>query len=161
LRVKIGGHDHAQALHPAHCSLLTLLAGCTTNGGGSQASLRDEVPPVVVEFTITPPANGWRAGACRVTLRATDNRRVKSVVVQLAGPNAGSDPVDLLLVAGSRDRFEGDVPVPANSSSGGKENKYSVTGWVIDVDGNTAAVAESLTFTVPPPPQPPAAPGTW
>ncbi len=137
---------------------LTLaLAGCQSNGGGAAFTEQDLVPPVVSGFTITAPAGGWRAGACRVSLHATDNQQVTSVVARLSGPNAPTDPTALALVSGTADQYQGDVPVPANINSDGSPVTYYVTAWAIDNAGNSTSVENSLSFTVPAPeaPQPP------
>jgi len=138
-----------------------LLAGCHSSGGGAPFTEEDRVAPVVSDFTVEPPANGWRAGACRVTLRASDNQQVAGVVARLSGPNAPSDPTALALVAGTRDQYQGDVPVPANTNSNGVANNYFLTAWAQDNVGNSTSVAESVTFTVPAPEGPHPPPTDW
>lgn len=145
----------------AACLLAVGLGGCSTSGGGAQYDQGDVTPPTVGDFAISPPNGGWRAGPCQVTLRADDNVKVASVIARIAGPGAGSDPIALTLETGTKDLYQGNIPVPANTNSDGTTNTYSITAWAIDAAGNSTAVDQSLTFTVPPADVPSPPPSAW
>jgi len=131
--------------------LVALLMGCSSSGGGAPYTPRDNEYPVVSEFSITPPNNGWRAGACQIQLRATDNVAVASVVARINGPDSSGDAVPLSLTPGSGGLYQGSGTVPANSNSNGQVNTYYVTAWAQDKAGNSTPVASSLTLSVPAP----------
>jgi hypothetical protein len=120
----------------------------------------DPEMPMVSEFALTPPADGWRGGTCYVRLMATDNVKVKDVTARLTGPGAPTDAVVLSLVSGTVQYYQGSVTVPANTNADGKDNTYYVTAWAKDDAGNTTSVEQSLSFTVPGAETPPGPP-TW
>ncbi len=116
---------------------------------------------MVSDFAITPPNNGWRAGLCQITLTATDNKAVTSVVARISGTGASADPITLSEVANAPHHYQGSGKVPANTNSDGKANSYSVTAWAVDDAGNSTTVAQSLSFTIPAVEAPQAPPSDW
>ncbi len=136
-----------------------VIAGCSSSGGGAPYTPRDRTAPAVGEFTLVPPDHGWRGGACGVTATATDNVGVTSVVARISGPGASGDAFQLMVTAPGR--YQGDVPVPANTNNTGQANTYYITVWAWDAEGNSGSALESLPVTVPAPEAPLPPPVAW
>ncbi len=141
---------------------LCLLCGCSSSGGGAAYTAPNTTPPTVSDFAITAPQNGWQAGNCIIQLRATDKAGVATVTATVSGPNINGGSVPMQLVSGSGNLYQGSVAVPSNVSATGITNTYFVTAWATDTAGNSTSVAQSLSFSIPPPQDAPVAPpSSW
>lgn len=130
-------------------SIVAILAGCSSSGGGAPFTPRDLTAPTITDFTLTPPASGWRAGACRVNVSAADNVGVTGVIARISGPGATTDAIPIPPAGNSR--YAGDVPVPPNTNSDGTANTYFITVWAQDAEGNNGSSDKSLSVVVPAP----------
>ncbi|HOF88062.1 MAG TPA: hypothetical protein PLZ36_08180, partial [Armatimonadota bacterium] len=77
----------------------------------------------------------------------------------ISGPGASGDAFPL--AATTPGRYQGEVPVPANTNSTGAAQTYYITVWAWDAEGNSGAARESLPVTVPAPEAPLPPPVAW
>lgn len=134
-------------------ALAFAVVGCGGGGGGTSVDTRG---PAVSNVSVTPASLTFNGGQINISATVSDTTGVQSVVAVIA--KSGSTPVEVPMTA-SGTTYTASYSIPANTSTTGQTNVYSVTVRATDtlnysstMAAGSVQVAAPDEETVPPPP---------
>lgn len=132
-------------------------SGGNGGGGSTGGGAADTRPPVISGGRVSPTAFDFRGGVVTITADVTDASPILQVMATIQ--RLGGNPVTVTLNHASGATWQGTYTVPANQSTTGQRQVYSVSVRALDSAGNTSQLYAIGTVSVsatedplPPPP---------
>jgi hypothetical protein len=134
----------ANQVHQVSIRAVDTSTNTTTVKAGSFTVLADKTRPVLSHASIAPRTLPSDGGTVTISVTATDNVAVASVVATIVQPN--KTKVTVTLQRGQGNSYSAPFTAPANTTT--KTQTYSVTLVATDTVGLKSATASAGSFTV-------------